>query len=238
ERLADELRDADGLRERVPRLRRVEVEDDVVGPLRLVYPRVPGVHVDAVHLHHPDERGGLVDEGEVHEPRLPLARPGAKAPRGDPRRLSLRGLLVEIRLAANAIGIALERERPVAQVRDNRVADLDVVLGEVALRHAVTGEQEALRVRQPDAAPPDPDLVAHRERRVQVSSCRSGSRYRPARSGRTFANSAARSAASRAASELVVEYSTSSSSAPTVRSSSARSWRSGSNGEAANASSH
>ena len=74
ERFADEVRDADRLHEAVPRLGRVEVEDDVVGPVGLVDARVPGVHVDAVHLHHPDERGGLVDEREVDEPRLALAR--------------------------------------------------------------------------------------------------------------------------------------------------------------------
>ena len=68
ERLADEVRNANGLYEPVARLRRVEVEEDEVRAVRLVHPRVPGVHVDAVHLHHPDERGGLVDEREVDEP--------------------------------------------------------------------------------------------------------------------------------------------------------------------------
>src|SRR5207247_382948 len=156
------------------------------------------------HLHHPDERGGLVDEREVDKPRAALARPGPKLPRGDPRRLSLRRLLVEVRLAADAVGVALERERPVAQVRDNRVADLGVVLGKVALRHAVAREENAVRVREPHAAPADLDLIAH-ARRVQVSSWRSGSRYGPVSNGRTRANSASRSSGRSAASELVVE---------------------------------
>ena len=123
ERLADEVRHPDRLREAVARLGRVEVEDDVVRALGLVDPRVPRVHVDAVHLHHPDEGGRLVDEREVDEPRLAFARPGAELPRRDPRGLALRRLLVEVRLAVDAVRIPLERERPVAQVRDDHVSD-------------------------------------------------------------------------------------------------------------------
>jgi hypothetical protein len=66
---------------------------------------------------------------------------------------------VEVRLTVNPVRVPLERERPVAQVRDDGVADLDVVLHEVGLRHPVAGEQDAVGVRQPDRAPPDPDQV-------------------------------------------------------------------------------
>ena len=45
--------------------RRVEVEEDEVGAVGLVDPRVPRVHVDAAHVHHPEERV-LV----VHDRRL------------------------------------------------------------------------------------------------------------------------------------------------------------------------
>src|SRR5207302_3409617 len=114
-----------------------------------------------VHLHHPDERGGLVDEREVDEPRLARARPGPKLPRRYPRGLPLRRLLVEVRLLVDAVRIPLQGEGPLAQVRDDRVSDLDVVLREVALRHAVGGVEDSLGMREPNAAAPDPDLVAH-----------------------------------------------------------------------------
>ena len=39
-----------------------------VGPVGSVDPRQPGVHVDAVHLHHPEQRLARVDEREVDEP--------------------------------------------------------------------------------------------------------------------------------------------------------------------------
>src|SRR5919198_4641740 len=223
------MRDANRLREAVPRLGRVEVEEHEVGPVGLVYARVPRVHIDAIHLHRPDERGRLVDEHEVDESRPALARPRAELTRRHPRRLSLRRLLGEVGLRVDSVGIALERERPVAEVRDDCRADRGVVLGEVALRHPVGRKEDALRVRESHKAATDLDLVAHLSR-VHLSSCLSGSRYRPASSGRTRAKRSERSSGSSNASALVVEYSVSSSSGSTVTSSSARSRWSGSNG--------
>jgi hypothetical protein len=104
-----------------------------------------------------------------------------KAARGDPRRLSLRRLLVEGRLAMNAVGVALERERPAAQVRDNRLADGDVVLGEVALGHAVAGKEDALRMRQADAAASDLYLVGHQARGYALHSAEKSRCEREAR---------------------------------------------------------
>jgi hypothetical protein len=49
--------------------------------------------------------------------------------------------------------------------RHDRVADLDVVLHEIALGHAVLGKEDALGMREPDRAPADPDLLGgHRYR--------------------------------------------------------------------------
>ena len=160
ERFTNEVGDANRLDEAVPRLRRVEVEDDVVRPVRLVDARVPGVHVDAVHLHHPDERRRLVHEREVDEPRLAFAfaRPGPELPRREPVRLALRRLLVEVRLAPDAVRVALERERPVLEVRHDRRPDLGVVLGEILLRDPVPGKEHLVRARQPHAPPADLEL--------------------------------------------------------------------------------
>src|SRR4051812_28663744 len=237
ERLPHQVSDLDRLRKAVARLRRVEVEDDVVRLLGLVDARVPRVHVDAVHLHHPHERSGLVDQREVDEARAALARPGTELARREPRRLPLRRLLVEVRLAANAVRVALERERAVAQVRHDRRGYLDVVGGEIALRDAVAREEVLVRAREPDAAAPDPELLGHL-RRVQLSLCLRGNRYGPVSSGRARANSASRSAARNVASALVVEYIVSSSAGVTVSEPSARCSWSGSKGESAKTSSN
>jgi len=66
ELFADEVRDAD--REREATVGRVEVEEHEVRPLGLVDAGVPRVHVDAVHLHHPEHCLGRVEEREVDEP--------------------------------------------------------------------------------------------------------------------------------------------------------------------------
>ena len=62
------------------------------------------------------------------------------------------------------MGVALERERPVAQVRNDRISDLDVVPREVSFGHAVGGKEHPIRMRQPDRVPADPELVARRHR--------------------------------------------------------------------------
>src|SRR6476660_8697539 len=148
----------------VARLRRIEVEDDVVRAVGLVHPRVPRVHVDAVHLHHPHECRGLVDEREVDESRLARAWPGPKLPRRDPRGLALRRLLVEVRLAVDAVWIALQGDGPVAQVRDDHVSDLEVVLREIPLRYAIARVEDAFGMCEPHCAASDLDQVVTRHR--------------------------------------------------------------------------
>ena len=148
ELLADQVRDADREREAV--VRRVEVEEHEVGTVGLVDARVPGVHVDAVHLHHPEHGLGRVDEREVDEPRLALARVGAEGACRDPGGHPLRRLLLEVRLAAHAVRRALHRERAVAEVRDEYRRDRAVVLEQVLLRDPLVGEEDAFRAREAD----------------------------------------------------------------------------------------
>src|SRR5919106_380100 len=51
--------------------RRVEVEEHPIGPLGPVDPRVPRVHVDAAHVHHPEEPQLVVHERIADRPLLP-----------------------------------------------------------------------------------------------------------------------------------------------------------------------
>ena len=65
ERLLHEQRDLHRLGE-VHVGGRIEVEENEVRSVRLVDARVPGIHVDAPHVHHPKQRQLVVDEREVH----------------------------------------------------------------------------------------------------------------------------------------------------------------------------
>ena len=158
------VRDANAERERTLLLRRIEIEEHEVRPVRLVDARVPRVHVDAVHLHHPEQRLARVDEREVDEPRLALAaaRPRAELARLDPRRDPLRRLLLEERAARQPFAPALHRERAVSQVRDDHVGDAAVVVEEVALRDPVVGEEHAIRARQLDLVRHQTSIVGNR----------------------------------------------------------------------------
>ena len=86
EQLADQVRHVDRLLEAVRLVRRVEVEEHEVRPVRLVDARVPRVHVDAVVLHHEEHGLRRVDEREVDEARLAFtpARMRRELSRRDP----------------------------------------------------------------------------------------------------------------------------------------------------------
>ena len=149
EQLPDQLRDLD--RKLEAAVGRIEIEEDEVGTVRLVDARVPRVHVDAVVLHHEEHRLGRVHERKVDEPRATLARPRPELPRRDPVRQVLRRLLLEEHLARDPVRIALHRERPVAQVRNERVCNLLVVREHVALRDPVVRKEDAVGRAQLDS---------------------------------------------------------------------------------------
>jgi hypothetical protein len=128
ERLADQVRDLDREREAVVLVGRIEVEEHEVRPVGLVDPRVPRVHVDAVHLHHPEQRVGGVDEREVDHARAALARERLEPARRDPRRDALRRLLLKEAPAGQPLAPALHRERTVAQVGHEHGRDGGVVV--------------------------------------------------------------------------------------------------------------
>jgi hypothetical protein len=146
ERVTHEVSDADGEGEAA--VRGIKVKEDEVGPVRPVHARIPRVHVDAVHLHHPEERIARVDEREIDEPGAAVARVRAELTCPDPRRHPLRRLLLEEALARDPFAVALHRERTVAEVRDQGRSDPVVVGEELALRDPVLRKEDAVRVRQ------------------------------------------------------------------------------------------
>ncbi len=161
ERLLHERRDLDHLLEAGP-LGRVEVEHHPVGPLGAVGARCPGVHVDAAHVHHPEEGELVVDEGVVDDPLLALTGRRRERCRLDPVRDVGRRLLLEEALALPAVRVALHRERPLAQVRDENLGDVAVVGEELALRDPLLGPERLVEVRELEGALPALDLGFHR----------------------------------------------------------------------------
>ena len=134
--------------------RRVEVEEDEVRPLGPVDPRVPRVHVDAAHVHHPEQRELVVDERDA------IVRCCAA-----PSRVDTRSGTVGIQsgmcdgasfwknaLPAIAVGVAAHRERPVAEVRHEHGRDRAVVREQVALRDPFLGPEDLVEVRELDLA--------------------------------------------------------------------------------------
>ena len=80
----------------------------------------------------------------------------------DPGRHVRRRLLLEEVLALPAVRVALHRERPAAQVRDEHLGDVAVVGDEVALRDPLVGPERLVEVAQPKLAPALPE---HRRQR-------------------------------------------------------------------------
>src|SRR5262249_42783236 len=75
-----------------------------------------------------------------------------------PRRPVLGTVLLVEHLAVNALGVPLERERPVAQVRQQRRRDTGVVVDHLALGEAGLRPVELVEVGEPERALADADV--------------------------------------------------------------------------------
>jgi hypothetical protein len=119
---------------------RVEVEDQPVGLLEVVGARREDVRRDAVLVRHEYERRGLV--GQRHRRLAAVALDQLDAV--DPLREVERDLLDEDAVALEPARVHEHRQRPVLDVRHHRRTDAGVVLGQVELRDAVVGEDDAV----------------------------------------------------------------------------------------------
>ena len=126
-------------------LRRIEVDHDVVGFLRIVDTREPGMDLDRGVVRHPYKGRHVVGE-DVRVLRLEWIRP-ALDPLGREAGLVL---LIEVG-AVDAVGKRLQRERPVAKPGHQVRRDLGVVPDEICLGVTILGEEDLLEVRQLDA---------------------------------------------------------------------------------------
>ena len=137
-------------------LARVEVDQEVVGPVDVVHARVPRVQVDAPEVDDPGERGRLVADREVRRP------PGRELDvHGlEPVRVIGRDALLVEEPLLGAVGVALHLHRPPLDVVQHVGGDVEVVLDEVDLLQLPLREEDLVRVRDVDLAPPD--LQLHR----------------------------------------------------------------------------
>ena len=128
------------------RLERVEVEEQVVRMRDVAAACVQRVELDAAQVGDVEQSGGVVDREVVD---LALLRIVAldHASSEPVRRVRGRRLLVE-GLAVDAVGHPLHRERMVGQVRHDQLADVEVVVQQVALGVALVGPEDLREVGQ------------------------------------------------------------------------------------------
>ena len=127
---------------------------DVVGPVDVVAPRVPLVQVDAAEIHHPEQRGEILDHGEVDDVgRLVLDRAQL-----DPVRTRRGRALHEEELAPGPVGVALHDHGPVAEMGQQRARDVRVVLEQVALGEAEGRPERLAEVGEVHGARPQLEI--------------------------------------------------------------------------------
>ena len=154
----DVLHDQRDLPHVAPRvaLARVEVDQEVVGPVDVVHPRGPRVQVDAAEVDDPGERRRLVADREVgRAPGRELDVHGLE-PVG---MIGRNALLVEEPLL-RAVRVALHLHRAALDVVQDVRRDVEVVLDEVELLQPALREEDLVRVRDVDLAPADSQLHA------------------------------------------------------------------------------
>src|SRR4029078_2186442 len=99
-----------------------------------------------------------VDERVVDDLLLAFARRRREGRGLDPVRDGRGSLFVEEALALPAVGVALHRERPLAQMWDEGLRDVTVVGEELALRDALVRPERLVEVREAERAPPPAEL--------------------------------------------------------------------------------
>src|SRR5207248_174503 len=121
--------------------------------------RERGVQLDRRHVGHPHQRGQVVAEAVVDGAAVAVAGYGR---RGHPLR-PVRGaaLLVEV-LLVDAVGVALERQRPLLQMRQQSTGDPRVVVDDPALGEPCLRIEDLVEVGELETLPFDLDLgVGH-----------------------------------------------------------------------------
>ena len=134
----------------------VDVDDQPVGTLERAGDDVPAVQRDGAELDEPDEVGGLLDLGVVHDVVRVLLALAARGVDGvQALRRALPGVLLDEPAGVQAVGEALQGQGPARQVLQDRGGHRFPVLGEIGLRDVLAalagGQEHLVRVRDVDA---------------------------------------------------------------------------------------
>jgi hypothetical protein len=138
---------------------RIEVERHHARPVDVVHERQRRVQLEVGQVREPDQRREVVADAEVDRLRAQLDRL-----RAHPLR-AVRGTLLLVEVPAlDAVGIALEGERAVAQVRQHRGRDAGVVVDHLTLGEPHRGIHHLVQVRQREPPALDVDIDARGRR--------------------------------------------------------------------------
>ena len=123
------------------------------GLSRLRHAAHPGIVIDAAQVHQVEQAGAILGEHVADGPAVVLgidplgAQPGGEA---------LGHVLLKEEIVLDAVRVALERKRPVLQVRQNQVGHVVVVIQHVALGVAFVGIKDLFQVGEFQGVRPDP----------------------------------------------------------------------------------
>ena len=126
----------------------IEIEVHVVGPIDVVVARVPLVQIDAAEVDAPHQRRDVLHDRKIDDACRAVIDGDGLDPLGARRRRALH----EEEVAGGAVRIALHDHGAIAQVRQQPLGDVDVVLDQIALgdvgpeRLVEIGELDALAV--------------------------------------------------------------------------------------------
>ena len=118
----------------------------VVGPIDVVAARVPLVQVDAPEVDDPQQRRHVLDHREVDDVARAVIDRADLDPVGPRRRRALH----EEELAGGAVRVALHDHRAIADVRQQHVGDVGVVLEQIALGEPELRPEQLAQVREAD----------------------------------------------------------------------------------------
>ena len=201
ERLSQEQRHARAV-DHVGRCARIEVEHHGRGLLDVGRPRQEHVQLQAGQVGQPHERRAVLDEAEVDVARVAAAlaeAPDALRPDrggGDPVGAVVGALLLVEPLRAGPVGKAVQRQRPVGEVRKHHRRDPRVVVDHLRLGEAGLRVEDLVEVGQLELAPVDLDRDAGGGHRLATSWRRSPSR-RPTWRSRTLPSGRCRTSSCR-----------------------------------------
>ena len=126
--------------------RRIEIENDPVRPFQIIAPRAPHMNFQRRDLGQSHESLGVFDDDIILDARLVANRHAPQI-----LRRNVAGMLLKEARLTRSLRAANDRQRPIRDVRQHPIGDINVILREIALRYSGICKHHAIRMRQPHA---------------------------------------------------------------------------------------